>query len=160
MKTRTRKVIDIVRDVKKQNEYAVPVFQRSFVWSPAQVRDLADSLITEYPIGCLLTWRSRGIERGDGNDEVNRTWIIDGQQRVTALSLICREPLKTYLFKPARPPSDYAREMKLLENDLFTQQRINDPSNTRLDDYKAWLSGRAKLLAKKLNERLTELSSS
>ena len=51
-----------------QGEFAVPEFQRGFVWTVAQVRELADSLTHNYPVGSILTWKSStAIQRGDGD---------------------------------------------------------------------------------------------
>ncbi|MGA8057105.1 MAG: DUF262 domain-containing protein [Candidatus Binataceae bacterium] len=72
-------------------EWDVPEFQRQFVWQPAQVCDLADSLWRNYPIGALLLWRS-----AESNDDLRRArwWIADGQQRLTSLCILCgREPV-------------------------------------------------------------------
>jgi hypothetical protein len=60
----------------------VPPFQRGFVWSPAMVRDLAESLWRGYPIGPILLWRN---PRGPGPSSGEPLWIVDGQQRLTAL---------------------------------------------------------------------------
>lgn len=69
-----------------QGEFAVPEFQRGFVWTVAQVRELADSLTQNYPVGSILTWKSSiAIPRGDGDQSRQKSWIIDGQQRTTAL---------------------------------------------------------------------------
>ena len=69
-----------------QGEFAVPEFQRGFVWTVAQVRELADSLTHNYPVGSILTWKSStAIQRGDGDQRRQKSWIIDGQQRTTAL---------------------------------------------------------------------------
>ncbi len=71
-------------------EWDVPEFQRQFVWQPAQVCALADSLWRGYPIGALLLWR--GAKSG-GDLRQSRWWIADGQQRLTSLCLLCgREP--------------------------------------------------------------------
>lgn len=43
----------------KSGEVAIPEIQRPFVWKPRQVRDLIDSLYTDYPTGCC-----RGPEAG------------------------------------------------------------------------------------------------
>ena len=69
-----------------QGEYAVPEFQRGFVWTVAQVRELADSLTRNFPVGSILTWKSStAIQRGDSGQPRQKSWIIDGQQRTTAL---------------------------------------------------------------------------
>ena len=77
-----------------QGEYAVPEFQRGFVWTIAQVRELADSLTRNYPVGSILTWKSStAIQRGDSDQPGQKSWIIDGQQRTTALcTLFDRRP--------------------------------------------------------------------
>lgn len=66
----------------------VPEFQRTFVWKPLQVCHLADSLWRDYPIGPLLLWQTK-----ENNDINAPLWILDGQQRLTALCLLHgREP--------------------------------------------------------------------
>ena len=55
----------------QQGEFAVPEFQRGFVWTVAQVRELADSLTRNYPIGSILTWKSStAIPRGEKRPNV------------------------------------------------------------------------------------------
>ncbi|MBC7252722.1 MAG: DUF262 domain-containing protein [Actinobacteria bacterium] len=67
----------------------IPEFQRQFVWDPEQVKLLAESLYREYPVGSFLFWDSTeytGSKTAMGS-EVS-LWIVDGQQRITALSLL------------------------------------------------------------------------
>ena len=73
--------------IKARNgDYSVPEFQRGFVWNSTQVRDFADSLVREYPVGSILTWNSKiAVQRGDSDERRSKSWIIDGQQRITAL---------------------------------------------------------------------------
>ena len=40
------------------HKWSIPEFQRGFVWKATQVRDLAESLWLNYPIGSLLLWNS------------------------------------------------------------------------------------------------------
>jgi hypothetical protein len=40
------------------HSWSVPEFQRGFVWKATQVRDLAESLWLDYPIGNVLIWDS------------------------------------------------------------------------------------------------------
>ncbi|MBR3263234.1 MAG: DUF262 domain-containing protein [Lachnospiraceae bacterium] len=70
--------------------YALPEFQRGYVWNRDQVRKLMNSLYRGYPIGGLLTWVTpvdtsimrNGIEeQAYGNVDL----ILDGQQRITSL---------------------------------------------------------------------------
>ena len=41
----------------KQGRYAIPVFQRDFVWKKEQVLDLFDSISKGYPIGSIILWK-------------------------------------------------------------------------------------------------------
>lgn len=74
---------------------AVPDLQRQYVWKPADIRDLLDSMYKGYPIGYLLLWQSQG--RDDDNRFIGveerrnaspNYLIIDGQQRLTSLYAI------------------------------------------------------------------------
>jgi hypothetical protein len=40
------------------HKWSVPEFQRGFVWKATQVRDLAESLWLDFPVGSLLLWNS------------------------------------------------------------------------------------------------------
>jgi hypothetical protein len=72
------------------HELSVPEFQRGFVWKPAQTRDLAESLWLDYPIGSLLIWNSRtgAQERVVSDSRHPADWLVDGQQRTTALCIL------------------------------------------------------------------------
>lgn len=69
--------------------YALPEFQRGYVWNRDQVKRLMNSLYHDYPIGGLLVWvtsTNQDLARGDVNltpGSVNL--ILDGQQRITSL---------------------------------------------------------------------------
>ena len=58
----------------------VPAFQRGFVWTEAQLRDLAESLWRDYPIGMLLLWEPQ-IGEGDSAALL----VADGQHRIISL---------------------------------------------------------------------------
>ena len=70
----------------KSNEIAIPEIQRPFVWSSKKVRDLMDSLYQGYPIGYIIAWRNPNIKLKDGSLSEGKRILIDGQQRVTALT--------------------------------------------------------------------------
>ena len=74
--------------------YALPEFQRGYVWNRDQVRKLMNSLYKGYPIGGLLVWVTQtneeisrgGLELTPGSVNL----ILDGQQRITTLYGIIR----------------------------------------------------------------------
>lgn len=74
----------------RRGEIALPDIQRPFVWMPARVRELFDSMYRGFPVGYLLFWAT-GAEAGarqiGTEDKVAapRMLIVDGQQRLTSL---------------------------------------------------------------------------
>ena len=55
----------------------LPELQRGFVWKPAQIEKLWDSLLRGFPIGSFLMSK-------DSNEKL---FILDGQQRATSIAL-------------------------------------------------------------------------
>jgi hypothetical protein len=72
------------------HKWGVPEFQRGFVWSPQKVRDLVDSLWRGYPVGSFLVWYAGEYAqpRTMEDHQVPDAWVVDGQQRTTALALL------------------------------------------------------------------------
>ncbi|WP_281631528.1 DUF262 domain-containing protein [Flavobacterium luteolum] len=90
-----------------RNEFLLPAFQREFVWKPAQIEQLFDSLMQGYPISSMLFWKVKESTKADfrfyqflkkyieyheiHNDTIATNGvndfhaILDGQQRLTAL---------------------------------------------------------------------------
>lgn len=98
-------------------EIGLPNIQRPFVWTPAKVRDLFDSMYKGFPVGYLLFWINalNGNNRQIGIDmkqKAPRLLIVDGQQRLTALYAvlkgrnIIRSDYKEHSIKIAFRPSD------------------------------------------------------
>jgi uncharacterized protein with ParB-like and HNH nuclease domain len=80
----------------------IPEFQRGFVWRPDQVKALADSLFRDYPVGEILLWKNKDYvsPRSTENGLIDVSWIVDGQQRTSALCLLFkRKPYWTDLKK-------------------------------------------------------------
>ena len=81
-----------VVDRAVSNNFGMPEFQRGFVWTPTKAKDLVQSMVIDYPIGALLLWR----QPRDGGEVYGKTgdaaapdvWIVDGQQRTTAMCLM------------------------------------------------------------------------
>jgi hypothetical protein len=67
-------------------EIAIPEIQRPFVWDSSKVRDLMDSLYQGYPVGYVIAWRNPNVRLKDGSLSEGKKILIDGQQRVTALT--------------------------------------------------------------------------
>lgn len=99
-KTRLQNLLDEIAD----GAIKVPVFQRDFVWKPAQMIELFDSIIKGYPIGSLLFWRPEtefktkeyiGPYRIFSKSN-NLSYVLDGFQRITTLFGVLSNPKKMY----------------------------------------------------------------
>ena len=78
--------IQIILAWVKSGEIAIPEIQRPFVWDAARVRDLMDSLYQGYPVGYVIAWKNPNVRLKDGSLSEGKKILIDGQQRVTALT--------------------------------------------------------------------------
>lgn len=70
----------------KSGEIAIPEIQRPFVWEASKVRDLLDSLYQGFPVGYIITWKNPNVRLKDGSFSEGKKVLIDGQQRITALT--------------------------------------------------------------------------
>ncbi len=84
--------IDSIVQRIRMGKLGLPEFQRDFVWEPREVVDLLDSVSRQWPIGSLLLlsgpqpFAFRTIDSGPLlSDSGLDMYILDGQQRVTAL---------------------------------------------------------------------------
>ncbi len=82
---------EIVEKVSARR-YAVPVFQRDFVWDQRQILDFFDSIVKGYPIGTILLWKPPTDEPYRYKDILTdrpaegskvEYYILDGRQRLT-----------------------------------------------------------------------------
>src|SRR5579871_2264801 len=74
--------------------FALPEFQRGYVWNRDQVRGLMQSLYRKFPVGSLLVWVTKtesASTRGAGTLTPGSVkLLLDGQQRITSLYGIIR----------------------------------------------------------------------
>lgn len=94
-------------------DIAIPEIQRDVVWNSDQVKSLIDSISQGYPCGALILWEPREKdaslvrsmvrpERLEAqNGRLPKYFLLDGQQRVTALAsvLLKRDKLKELLIE-------------------------------------------------------------
>lgn len=146
----------IATTIKKLNEhYLLPAIQREFVWEPAQVVKLFDSIMRGYPIGSFLFWHLDDANRhrweayefldhvyeGGTHNELANTdgmkslsLVLDGQQRLTSLNVGLRGD---YAFKRKwgrrKNPDTWSR--KKLYLDLFRSQRDPDEDDAEAGIY-------------------------
>ncbi|MBM3995585.1 MAG: DUF262 domain-containing protein [Planctomycetes bacterium] len=88
----TRPLRDLVNEFHS-GAILLPQFQRDYVWRPAKIRNLLDSLLKEFPIGGFYFWRPINVKRDHkpkavGDQQIAAEFVgylIDGQQRLTSL---------------------------------------------------------------------------
>jgi hypothetical protein len=113
----------------QSGEIAIPEIQRPFVWDSTKVRDLMDSLYQGYPIGYLIAWRNPSVRLKDGSQSDGKKVLIDGQQRVTALTAAV---LGQYVINKS-----YQRvKIKIAFHPLREQFEV---FNTAIERDKAWI---------------------
>lgn len=84
-------------------EVAIPEIQRPFVWDSTKVRNLLDSIYKGFPIGYIITWKNPNVRLKDGTNSEGKKVLIDGQQRITALTAALKaQEVVTKEFKKVR----------------------------------------------------------
>ena len=136
----------------------MPEFQRPFVWEPEKVMSLLESLYLDYPVGTFLIWDSSTyVESKSVRGQNPGNWIVDGQQRTSALALAFGD--KPYWWPDNADWNDRLHkydvgvkigtgEQERLEFGLFTKDKRTDPS---------WVSVRT-ILSRHRIEDLSDLT--
>ncbi len=75
-------------------QFALPEFQRGYVWGREDVRSFFDSLYRRYPVGGFLVWTTRPdpetVRGGLSESAAAVKLLLDGQQRATSLYGVMR----------------------------------------------------------------------
>jgi hypothetical protein len=107
----TQKYVSELVEEFADGTLAIPEIQRDVVWKPDQVKELILSVFRSYPCGSLIFWEPREKDASlvramirperlkQYNGQLPRYFLLDGQQRITALAsvLLEREKLKEIL---------------------------------------------------------------
>lgn len=92
MKTGTATIRKLMDQVT-HGELRLPEIQRGYVWKPAQIAGLIDSLYRGYPSGSILLWETAEVIQektlsssgANGVAMARPLYLLDGQQRLTSL---------------------------------------------------------------------------
>lgn len=148
---------------------AIPEIQRPFVWDSKKVRDLIDSLYREYPVGYIITWKSPDVKLKDGTSSEGKQILIDGQQRITALTaaLLGKEVLdNNYKKKRIKIAFNLQSEEFQTNNPAIEKQEewISDISEVMKPGFNSFefiknYSDRFNLDANEVSKKITKLQS-
>lgn len=93
--------ISELMDMIEKRDLVLPEFQREYVWSREQAKQLIVSLMREYPVGGLLFWKTdkppelKNVDRLPEHFGATQV-ILDGQQRLTTLYLLVKGKIPPY----------------------------------------------------------------
>lgn len=133
--------IDGILSFIKNGEIAIPEIQRPFVWDGAKVRDLIDSLYKGYPVGYIITWKNPDVRLKDGTFALGKKVLIDGQQRITALTaaIVGQEVVG----------SDYRKKrIKIAFNPIEEKFEVSNPA---IEKDSIWISDISEIFANDFN---------
>jgi hypothetical protein len=149
----------------------VPPFQRGMKWDAGDVRKLLDSVRRGFPIGTLLLWKRStpaeahsfqlGPVRIDAPRSADAYWVVDGQQRITALTGTLFHPAPDY----EKPPDDFEFYFDLDKGDFIRRSLRRGPSPSWLPMWELldsvrllkWLRQQGERLTRDAGERALEL---
>jgi hypothetical protein len=109
---------------------ALPEFQRPYVWTRPQVRDLVRSLYLRHPVGSLLYWETASdAADARGDAELQRGHVhllLDGQQRITSLYGLARGQPPPFFDGDRRAFSDLRFHVEQEEFAFYAPVRMRD----------------------------------
>jgi hypothetical protein len=132
----------------------IPEFQREFVWGTEQVKFFAESLYRDYPVGALLLWDSSEYQEAKTAQSTQASsWIVDGQQRTTALCLLLG--MKPYWWPHSHEWNESLERYDVLVN-VFPETKTERlhfslPNPIRMRDYR-WISLRRILSLNRIDD--------
>jgi len=159
MRDQRLEVKDIVKHIDDATlgKLDIPEFQRGFVWNPDKAKKFVDSLWRGYPIGTILLWESKySSPRLAQGIQPQKLWIVDGQQRITTLSLIFGK--KPYWWEDAAEWNKYYEKYDVLVDISKPKDSLEFglPNPVRKKSPE-WISVR-KILACKDEEEISKLA--
>lgn len=100
-------LLTIINDLKN-GEIRVPPFQRDYVWTRDNIKELFDSIKKGYPIGSIIVWKPRNKMDWEENNKIGafnvqseeydrNCYILDGYQRLSTLFCCFMNPEKNEL---------------------------------------------------------------
>jgi len=115
--------------IESDQIYEIPFFQRGYKWKQKErkelIRDIDQILQGEEPVhflGTIILYKKQ-----TGATETNMFEIIDGQQRLTTLYLLCLAIVSVYIRN-----GEYSEASYCLETLIILKKRRNNASNLKL----------------------------
>ena len=103
------KISEALLGIQKQ-DLVLPEFQREYVWSKEQAKQLLVSLVKGYPVGGLLIWKTDAPPELKNIQKLPEKLgtlmvLLDGQQRLTTLHMLITGEIPAY-YRPEEIEND------------------------------------------------------
>jgi hypothetical protein len=174
------KISELIDSIHKR-DLVLPEFQREYVWTKEQAKQLMVSLVRGYPVGSLLIWKTDQPPELKNIDKLPEKLgmiqvILDGQQRLTTLYMLLLGEIPPY-YKPQDIQTDprglyynlesgdfqYYQVSKMKDNPLWwpVEACFNDKAINIFEIAKKIATGEEEAfhLAQRYNEHFTKLNS-
>ena len=151
--------ISTILDKIDENQLFVPAFQREFVWSRENVKQLISSLIKEYPTGTILTWETNNPPELKGEWKYTSSQgaiklILDGQQRITSLYFLVRNKIPPYYKEDEIKKDPRGLYVKIDQNPVDLQYY----KAKTMDNNPCWINIRSKDIVRAMENKGIEVS--
>jgi hypothetical protein len=136
--------ISQIFDIEANVAYVVPRYQREYTWSKTQWESLFDDIVDNQPgyfLGSIIC-----INQASDVLRVQELEVVDGQQRLTTLSLLFAAIYKSLLERKAELDEEQTVELinlkrkLVLKNSEKAMRVLPQIQNNNQDDYRAVLS--------------------
>lgn len=123
---------ELINDIRTI-DLVLPEFQREYVWTREQAKQLVSSLIKGYPVGGLLLWKTtdppdlKNVQKESLHTGTYRV-ILDGQQRLTTLFMLVAGEIPPYYTKAdvQNDPRDLYFNLETGELHYYQVSRMRD----------------------------------
>jgi hypothetical protein len=135
------KISELLDSIRKY-DLVLPEFQREYVWTREQAKQLMVSLVKSYPVGGLLVWKTdrppelKNVAKLP--ERLGRVQVLlDGQQRLTTLHMLITGDLPSYYTEAEieNDPRDLYVHLRTLDFQFYQRSKMqDDPCWQRLID--------------------------
>jgi len=134
------KISELINDIRTRDA-VLPEFQREYVWSKEQAKQLLVSLTREFPVGGLLFWKTDQPPELKNIDELPDKLgamqvILDGQQRLTTLCMLITGEVPPYYRESEinNDPRDLYYNLDTREFEYYSSRMRGNPLWLRVVD--------------------------
>ena len=126
------KIEELLASIRKY-DLVLPEFQREYVWTKEQAKQLMVSLVRSYPVGGLLLWKTdqppelknlSHLPEKLGTVQV----LLDGQQRLTTLHMFLTGDIPAYYTEAEieNDPRDLYVHLRTLDFQYYQKSKMQE----------------------------------